>query len=131
MSCKSLHKREERRKKMTKRKSPEGLDVCLTNKGMAYYLACKHGLCPKIKGGYDTTKFDEFWNEFEVALLEKQNERYCGRQDSDDDRSNSNSVSDLGKAYTSARKGVAIAGALFCIQLALLALQLILAFFLN
>lgn len=53
---------------MKKEKSPEGLDVCLTNKGIAYYLACKHGLCPKIEGGYDTTKFDKFWNEFEAAL---------------------------------------------------------------
>lgn len=36
----------------------------LTEKGKAYYLACKHGLCPKIEGGYDTTNFDKFWEEF-------------------------------------------------------------------
>ena len=117
--------------KKSKKKAKESA-YSLTTKGIAYYLACKHGLCPKIEGGYDTAKFDKFWNEFEAALLEEeQNKSNCGRQDSDDDGSNSNNIGDLRKAYASARKGVAIAGALFCIQLALFAFQLILAFFFN
>lgn len=36
----------------------------LTEKGKAYYLACKHGLCPKTEDGYDTTNFDKFWEEY-------------------------------------------------------------------
>ena len=27
-------------------------------------MAFKYGLCPKIDGGYDTTNFDKFWEEF-------------------------------------------------------------------
>ena len=36
----------------------------LTEKEKAYCLAFKYGLCPKIDGGYDTTNFDKFWEEF-------------------------------------------------------------------
>lgn len=43
--------------------------LVLSNKGLAYYLACKHGLCPKIEGGYDTTNFDKFWEEYAMAIL--------------------------------------------------------------
>lgn len=56
---------------------------------------------------------------------------YCARENGNDDRTDCDSIGDLRNAYASARKGVAIAGALFCIQLALLALQLILTFFFN
>lgn len=59
---------------MGKEKSPGGLVLALSAKGIAYYLACKHGLCPKVKAGYDTTNFDRFWNEFETELA-KQKER--------------------------------------------------------
>ena len=43
----------------------------LTDKENAYLLACETGLCPKIKGGYDTTKFDEFYKLFEIVLHSK------------------------------------------------------------
>lgn len=53
-----------------KRKTPEGVGkLQLTTKGIAFYLAMKHGVCPKIDGGYDTTKFEKFWDEFEPHLL--------------------------------------------------------------
>ena len=43
----------------------------LTDKGLAVLLAVKHGLCPKRKGGYDTRKFEMFWDEFQARLTEK------------------------------------------------------------
>lgn len=36
----------------------------LTEKEKAYCLAFKYGLCSKSDGGYDTTNFDKFWEEF-------------------------------------------------------------------
>ena len=113
-----------------KRKSPGGA-YGLTYKGAAYYLACKHGVCPKIDGGYDTTAFDKFWNEFEKLFTEEEDDGNRGGNNGGNDGADGDNIGDLRQAYTSARKNVAIASALLCIQLALLALQLILALFLN
>lgn len=60
------------KKKKSKKRSGisdgENVMVQLTPKGMAFYLAMKHGVCPKIEGGYDTTRFEDFWSEFEQKV---------------------------------------------------------------
>lgn len=46
---------------MRKKKTPGGVGiVSITTKGIAFYLAMKNGVCPKIEGGYDTTQFEIF-----------------------------------------------------------------------
>ena len=78
---------------MAKRKNPseEGKKIRLTDKGLAVYLAVKHGVCPKVEGGYDTTNFEKFLDEVEFALLDNSSEddvkglkqSDCGRNDGD------------------------------------------------
>ncbi len=100
---------------MAKRKSPEGLAVRLTPKGIAYYLACKHGLCAKVKGGYDTAKFDKFWNEFERALAERREEidaHLSGDLPKSDNDSNENNRPHDTRSYRSFWSGFSLAMAI-------------------
>ena len=55
-----------------KNPSEEGQRLQLTIKGLAFYLACKHGLCPKVEGGFDDYNFSRFWDEFSVCLFKEQ-----------------------------------------------------------
>ena len=41
-----------------------------TPKGAAVYCAIKNGLLPKVKGGWDDTNFNKFWDDF-MERLEK------------------------------------------------------------
>lgn len=85
---------------MSKKNNPygEGLrKYKLTTKGAAYYLAVKHGLCPEVEGGYDTQKFDKFWDEFEFSILDKspENDKKClhyGNRGGNNSESRSKSV---------------------------------------
>lgn len=44
----------------------------ITMKGRAFIDAIETGLCPKVKGGYDTDTFEKFWERFgkEINMLE-------------------------------------------------------------
>lgn len=84
---------------MKKKKSPseDGQKFQITTKGIAYYLAVKHGLCPEIEGRYDTAQFDAFWDEFEFALLDKSSKNdkkglHCGNRGGNNSESRSKSV---------------------------------------
>ena len=50
--------------------------IRLTEKGLAVLAAIECGLCPKVEGGYNTEKFDEFWDLYEKMLADYK-QRYC------------------------------------------------------
>ena len=57
---------------LTKEKTNAIEEIKLTDKGCFYYLAMRYGLCPKTIGGYDTSKLDKVWEEYENWLSEKE-----------------------------------------------------------
>ena len=44
--------------------------MAFTPKGAAVYCAIKNGLLPEVKGGWDDTNFNKFWDDF-MERLEK------------------------------------------------------------
>lgn len=41
----------------------------LTDKGLAVTAAVESGLLPRVDGGWDDTKFNEFWQRYEELLM--------------------------------------------------------------
>lgn len=52
-------------------KNKEKVLPYLTPKGLAVIAIIKSGLLPKVEGGWDDSKFNIFWNEFENSLIKK------------------------------------------------------------
>lgn len=44
----------------------------LTDKGLAVVLAIENGLCPRTDDGWDITRFEKFWDEYQKQLTENQ-----------------------------------------------------------
>lgn len=57
-----------KKKLLTEQEQKEIAELRITTKGIAVVLAIENGLCPKIKGGYDITKFEKFWEAFESQV---------------------------------------------------------------
>lgn len=49
----------------------ETVPVALTNKGIAMVAAVESGLLQRVKGGWDDTKFNKFWERYEKMLAQR------------------------------------------------------------
>lgn len=72
-----------RKLKEAERRQKDNRNVCnlpfATEKGIAVVAAIESGLMPEVKGGWDDTAFNEFWDMF-VKMRRIQNEKSLSKQ---------------------------------------------------
>lgn len=47
----------------------------ITDKGLAVIAAIESGLMPEVEGGWDDTKFNEFWEKYQSSLHERKKKK--------------------------------------------------------